>query len=128
MTTAKRNEHLKKVRRVRAWVKTHGYEAALLTTQNNFSWITATGNAQLSLGDDSAIAYILAEHVLRAGQAPAWNPSMTGSESEDTIIVREDSPDVLSQTDDWPALEVELAGPPHPETVGPHPMTAASAT
>ena len=61
-----RNEHLEKVRRVRAWVKAHGYEAALLTSQNNFSWITAGGNAHVSLGDESAVAYILVtpDHVL----------------------------------------------------------------
>lgn len=43
-------------------------------------------------------------------QAFAWNPSITGTKSEDTIIATPDGPQVLSMTDDWPVVEVELNG------------------
>ena len=150
MATSKWNEHLEKVRRVRAWVKAHGYEAALITSQNSFSSITAGGNGHVSLGGESAPASILvasegfpdewelhhqrgltgyhgqevfaipfAGHVLDAGEAPAWNTSNTGTKSEDTINVTDDTPEVLSQTEDWLPLVVELHGPriPRPATL-----------
>ena len=49
-------------------------------------------------------------HVLEENQALAWNPSITGTKSEDTIIVGEDGPEILSQTGSWPTVEVEIEG------------------
>ncbi len=43
-------------------------------------------------------------------QAFAWNPSITGTKSEDTIIARDDGPEFLSTTADWPTLTVEYGG------------------
>ncbi len=40
-------------------------------------------------------------------QAFAWNPSITGTKSEDTIIVLKDKTEVISHTPDWPMLTVE---------------------
>ncbi|NLF32452.1 MAG: aminopeptidase P family protein [Planctomycetes bacterium] len=46
-----------------------------------------------------------------AGQAFAWNPSITGTKSEDTILCRPDGPaEILSATDDWPVFDVEING------------------
>lgn len=39
-------------------------------------------------------------------QAFAWNPTIAGTKSEDTIIVRPDGPDIISAQADWPMLEV----------------------
>ncbi len=55
----RREEHLEKVRRLRTWLQAHDYQAALLTSQNNFSWITSGGNAHVSLGEESAVASVL---------------------------------------------------------------------
>ncbi len=43
-------------------------------------------------------------------QAFAWNPSITGTKSEDTIIVTGDGPEFLSTGADWPTLDVEYEG------------------
>jgi hypothetical protein len=43
-------------------------------------------------------------------QAMAWNPSITGAKTEDTIIATSRGPIILSGTDDWPELEVEIGG------------------
>lgn len=43
-------------------------------------------------------------------QAYAWNPSITGTKSEDTMIASPDGPEMLSLSKDWP--NVEVVGPP----------------
>lgn len=47
---------------------------------------------------------------VHAGQAYAWNPSITGTKSEDTILVGEVQHEVLTAIDGWPTLQVEAAG------------------
>lgn len=44
------------------------------------------------------------------GQAYAWNPSITGVKSEDTILVGEQDNEVITQMKDWPVMEVEVEG------------------
>lgn len=46
--------------------------------------------------------------VVSAGQAYAWNPSITGTKSEDTILVGEQTNEVLTAIPGWPDIEVEL--------------------
>jgi Xaa-Pro aminopeptidase len=45
------------------------------------------------------------EERVRANHAFAWNPSITGTKSEDTIISTEDGPVILTQTGKWPLIE-----------------------
>ncbi|OGO26733.1 MAG: hypothetical protein A2W33_00095 [Chloroflexi bacterium RBG_16_52_11] len=42
------------------------------------------------------------------GQVFAWNPSITGVKSEDTILVGEQANEVLTNMADWPAIEVPI--------------------
>ena len=42
------------------------------------------------------------------GQAYAWNPSITGAKSEDTILVTQNGNDVLTETPGWPALTANV--------------------
>ena len=49
-----------------------------------------------------------ARHELTAHQAVAWNPSITGVKSEDTVLVTERGPDVLTRTGEWPERPVDL--------------------
>lgn len=48
--------------------------------------------------------------VVHAGQAFAWNPSITGVKCEDTILVGAAATEVLTETPGWPTLPVEAAG------------------
>ncbi len=50
---------------------------------------------------------------VRMGQAYAWNPSIAGVKSEDTILVREPAVEVLTATGAWPTLEVQVEGETH---------------
>ena len=47
------------------------------------------------------------EHVLEE-QGFAWNPSITGVKSEDTMIVHADGPEFLTTTRDWPTVHVTV--------------------
>ncbi len=46
--------------------------------------------------------------VVRLGQAYAWNPSITGTKSEDTILVGAGGNQVLTTIDRWPMLDIQL--------------------
>lgn len=49
-------------------------------------------------------------YVLRANQAVAWNPSVSGAKSEDTVLVTESGHEVLTSSGHWPELEIDLEG------------------
>ncbi len=44
------------------------------------------------------------------GQAYAWNPSITGTKSEDTILVGEKTNEVLTTIPGWPMLSIPIDG------------------
>lgn len=48
--------------------------------------------------------------LVQAGQVFAWNPSITGVKSEDTILVGEHTNEILTAIQGWPMLEVHLNG------------------
>ena len=50
------------------------------------------------------------EEVVCAGQVYAWNPSISGTKSEDTILVTEQGCQVLTQIEDWPTIPIEING------------------
>jgi Xaa-Pro aminopeptidase len=49
-------------------------------------------------------------HRLDANQALAWNPSITGAKSEDTVLVTDAIPEILTRTGEWPDVEVTVDG------------------
>lgn len=48
--------------------------------------------------------------LVRVGQAYAWNPSITGAKSEDTILVGQDRNEVLTDIPGWPIFEINVNG------------------
>lgn len=65
--------------------------------------VTAYENREIQARPDST-------HIIEVGQAFAWNPSITGTKSEDTMLLTADGAQSLSQTGDWPMLTVQVAG------------------
>ena len=51
-----------------------------------------------------------AKDLVLPGQAFAWNPSITGTKSEDTILVGESGNEILTSIDGWPATPVVIDG------------------
>lgn len=48
--------------------------------------------------------------VIAERQAFAWNPSLRGAKSEDTIILGPSGPVIITQTPDWPMVSVTIDG------------------
>ncbi|OAA27226.1 hypothetical protein AT15_05240 [Kosmotoga arenicorallina S304] len=55
------------------------------------------------------VASDFVDHILAKGNAVAWNPTITGTKSEDTVIVGE-VPEIISfpQNSHWPAVELRV--------------------
>ncbi|WP_224450208.1 M24 family metallopeptidase [Haloprofundus salilacus] len=48
-----------------------------------------------------------ADDLVRTPMAYAWNPTIQGAKSEDTVLVTEDGFEVLTRTGEWPTQEVD---------------------
>jgi len=48
--------------------------------------------------------------VVHQGEAFAWNPSIKGTKSEDTIVVGSDENEIITATGAWPTIAVEING------------------
>ena len=48
--------------------------------------------------------------IVQADQAYAWNPSIAGVKSEDTILVGAAANEVLTAIDGWPMVDIEAVG------------------
>jgi antitoxin VapB len=57
-----------------------------------------------------AIASPREEWTVKEGQVFAWNPTITGTKSEDTILVKKDGTEILTEIPGWPMLQVEIDG------------------
>ncbi len=44
---------------------------------------------------------------VREGQAFAWNPSLRGAKSEDTMLLTARGPDIITAMDGWPTLSID---------------------
>lgn len=56
------------------------------------------------------VARISTPDVIQMGHTFAWNPSISGIKSEDTIQVGEDSNEVITSIPGWPTIDVEADG------------------
>lgn len=56
------------------------------------------------------IARLGASEKVSLGQVYAWNPSITSTKSEDTILVTETGNEILTAISGWPAISVDVDG------------------
>jgi Xaa-Pro aminopeptidase len=56
------------------------------------------------------VAHPSSEEIVRERQAFAWNPTVTGTKVEDTVLVDRDSLEVLTGTPGWPAIALDAGG------------------
>ena len=55
-------------------------------------------------------AHPLSKDVVVDGQAFAWNPSITGTKVEETVLIRDGVVESITASPEWPYLEVEIDG------------------
>ncbi len=56
------------------------------------------------------LATAASSQAVKPGQAFAWNPSITGAKSEDTILVGDDRGEVITAMEEWPRIAVRVGG------------------
>lgn len=56
------------------------------------------------------IAFSDSTQTIRKNQVFGWNPTIQGTKSEDTILVTDSTPEILTQTNRWPYIDVEIHG------------------
>jgi len=56
------------------------------------------------------IATTSSDEIVSVGQVYAWNPSITGTKSEDTILVTEQGCQILTEIKDWPMIPIQING------------------
>jgi len=55
-----------------------------------------------------AVAVPGSDLMVKTGQVYAWNPSITGTKSEDSILVKTDGADILTEIPGWPAISIDV--------------------
>jgi len=65
--------------------------------------ITAYENREIQARHDST-------HQIAIGQAFAWNPSITGTKTEDTMILTSSGAESITSTGTWPMIDVTIDG------------------
>jgi len=50
------------------------------------------------------------QDTVEVGQVYAWNPSITGAKSEDTVLIGPSGNDVMTEIPGWPMLKIEVDG------------------
>lgn len=65
--------------------------------------VTAYENREVQARPDST-------HLIQVGQAFAWNPSITGTKSEDTMILTTKGAESITRTSNWPMIDITIDG------------------
>jgi Xaa-Pro dipeptidase len=65
--------------------------------------------------DREYVIYPGVNNVIQNNQPFAWNPTITGAKVEDTIIASEDGVEVVTVSENWPMIIVEIEGKLYPQ-------------
>jgi antitoxin VapB len=60
--------------------------------------------------DRDYVIYPGIKETVQASQAFAWNPTITGAKVEETIVAFDDHVEVVTVSDNWPMITVDLLG------------------
>ncbi|MCK4894615.1 MAG: M24 family metallopeptidase [Calditrichia bacterium] len=90
----------------KGWYAEVGYEG---------EWQKHHQGGSIGYDDREYVIYPGVKETVQNRQAFAWNPTITGAKIEDTIIVYDDHFEVVTRTDNWPMIDIELNGKIYPQ-------------
>ncbi len=85
-------------------------QAAYTSTGFAGEWTLHHQGGPASFEPRDYVATPSAAQTIAAGQAYAWNPSITGVKSEDTILVGQSGSEILTNIEGWPTLSIDIEG------------------
>jgi len=88
------------------WYAKVGYEG---------EWMKHHQGGATGYDDREWVAYPGIKEFVRNNQTFAWNPTITGTKVEETMVVNEKGFEVVTKTKDWPMIIVDLNGKKYPQ-------------
>lgn len=92
--------------KMKEWYSSVGYEN---------EWMLHHQGGAIGYDDREWVIYPGIREVVQNNQAFAWNPTITGAKVEETIIVNESGFEVLTKSNNWPMIIVNLNGKKFPQ-------------
>ena len=74
-------------------------DALLLQKTQNFTWATCVGDSHINIADSIGIASLLITRT---------NRFVMTKNAEDTILVGEESNEIITEMTDWPSIDVRV--------------------
>ncbi|MEW6507749.1 MAG: M24 family metallopeptidase [Bacteroidota bacterium] len=92
--------------KMQEWYKSVGYEN---------EWMLHHQGGAIGYDDREWVIFPGIKEVVKTNQSFAWNPTITGTKVEETIIVNEKGFEVLTKSPNWPMIIVNLNGKKYPQ-------------
>lgn len=92
--------------KMKEWYASVGYEN---------EWMIHHQGGAIGYDDREWVIYPGTKEIVQNNQAFAWNPTITGAKVEETIIVNESGFEVLTKSNNWPMIIVNLNGKKYPQ-------------
>lgn len=73
-------------------------------------WMKHHQGGATGYDDREYVIYPGVQEIVQDRQAFAWNPTITGAKVEDTMIAYKDHCEIVTRSDNWPMINVELDG------------------
>jgi Xaa-Pro dipeptidase len=90
----------------KVWYSEAGYDG---------EWQKHHQGGAIGYDDREYVIYPGVNNIIRNNQPFAWNPTITGAKVEDTMIAADKGPDVITVSDGWPLIIVDLNGRLYPQ-------------
>jgi antitoxin VapB len=88
------------------WYAEAGYEG---------EWKKHHQGGAIGYDDREYVIYPEIKQTVQTNQAFAWNPTITGAKIEDTIIAYENHFEIVTRTENWPMIKINLNGKIYPQ-------------
>jgi Xaa-Pro aminopeptidase len=85
-------------------------QAAYAATGFGDEWRNHHQGGACSYGGRDYVATPDSQELVNAPQAFAWNPSIPGAKSEDTVLISDAGAEILTASPDWPLQRFEIGG------------------